>query len=738
MHMRQGSHIGRIVARPGQGARGNFMLLTDVGLFGHLLAALGFLALAVVALWQPQRSDASWWLAAAALLTALWAAVFVATQRDPDLWGNTLSPAETLRSAGWIAFLVAMLRPGWRLDERLRSSFILAGAIGFLAALQLALDLLGAADLVLTGDRSPASQLFIVTRLAVSVSGLVLVHNLYVSSDTGVRSGMRLLAVGLGGLFVYDLNFYTLAFLLPPPSEDLFNIRGAANTIVLPLLIFAAREAWVSRVQVSRQVVFHTLSFAMIGSYLIVMALLAYGLRLAGGDLGRVLQVTFLFATVISGAIIVVSPRFRAALRVKIAQNFFAYRYDYRVEWLRFIATVSGDTGPTSANPAARLDAGGDGAIHERIIQAICAVLDSPGGVLLIPDEEALQPVAEWRWQGTRIEPVPHGNGLSALLEGGQRILNFDELRAGDASAATLPDWARGNSRAWLAVPLVHLDALAGVLIMQRSLASRVLNWEDYDLLRTLGRQAASYIAESAAQLSLDEAAKFDEFNRRFAFIMHDIKNLVSQLSLVARNAERHADKPDFRKDMVATLQSSVGKMNDLLARLSQRPMRGELHWACLDLGALLAEVIAVKQHGHAPLTLAGEGVNSDQGLFIAGDIGQIEQLFLHLIQNAIDASEAGATIAVTVVADASEVSVRIEDHGCGMSARFIRQELFQPFRSTKPDGFGIGAYEAREIARSHGGRLDVVSRENEGSIFTVTLPRSLAGDVSADRIAAQ
>ncbi len=715
------------------------MLLTDVGMFSHLLAAVGFLSLSIAALWQPQRSNASWWLAGAAFVTALWAAVFVATQRDPDFWGNTLSPAETLRSASWIAFLVAMLRPGWRLDERLSSSFVIAGAIGFLAALQLALDMLGAADQVLAGDRTLVSQLFIVMRLAVAVSGLVLVHNLYVSSDMGSRSGMRFLAIGLGGLFVYDLNFFTLSFLLPPPSEDLFNIRGAANAIVLPLLLFAAREAWVSRVQVSRQVVFHTLSFAMIGVYLIVMALLAYGLRLLGGDLGRLLQITFLFATVILAAVIVVSPSFRAALRVKIAQNFFAYRYDYRVEWLRFIATVSDDRGGERREPRQQQ---GESDIHERIIQAICAVLDSPAGVLFVPDEEALQPVAEWHWRSARVAPIPHGEGLAALLEGGQRIIDFDDLRASEASSAVLPDWARDNPRLWLGVPLVHLDGLAGFLVMERSLAPRALNWEDFDLLRTLGRQSASYIAESAAQLSLDEAAKFEEFNRRFAFIMHDIKNLVSQLSLVARNAERHADNPDFRKDMVATLQSSVGKMNDLLARLSQRPTRSEPHWACLDLGALLTEVTTVKRRGHAPLTLAGDGVNSAERLFVAGDIGQIEQLFLHLIQNAIDASEAGAAIEVTVTADAADVSVRIEDRGHGMSARFIRQELFQPFRSTKPNGFGIGAYEAREIARGHGGRLDVVSREKEGTIFTVTLPRTLSGDPALarpeDRIAAQ
>ena len=116
----------------------------------------------------------------------------------------------------------------------------------------------------------------------------------------------------------------------------------------------------------------------------------------------------------------------------------------------------------------------------------------------------------------------------------------------------------------------VHFDRLQGAVLLERPPVDRALDWEDFDLLRIVGRQVASYLAEAHGQEALSDAQRFDEFNRRFAFIMHDIKNLVSQLSLVARNAERHADNPEFRADMVATLQSSVGKMNELLARLSQ------------------------------------------------------------------------------------------------------------------------------------------------------------------------
>ena len=700
------------------------MLLTNVGLVSHLIAAVAFFGLGLAAIVRQHRRI-GYVLAVASFLTSAWAVMFVLAARGDVIAIRSLTLAETIRTTAWIGFLLAVLRRGWRLDERSRLSFLIAGGLGFAVALQLVFDALGVAGSAYGGPATIIGELFVISRLTVAMAGLVMAHNLYLQSASSGRAGGRMLAIGIGGILVYDLNLYTLAFLLPPVSPDLFNIRGAANTMTAPLLLLAAREAWVARVQVSRQVVFHTLSFSMIGFYLIAMAALAYGLRLAGGDWGLLLQVSFLFASAILGVVVLFSPRFRAVLRVQIAKNFFAYKYDYRQEWPRFIATVS-QTG-TSA-----------GTLQERVIQAVCAVVDSPGGILLIPDDEALTPAAEWNLKANSIAPVPNDSGMARFLAARQRVIDFDEMRVdfGDYDDVILPYWAVADRRIWLGVPLIHLDSLAGFLILERSLVDRALNWEDFDLLRTLGRQAASYIAESQAQVSLDEAGKFEEFNRRFAFIIHDVKNLVSQLSLVARNAERHADNPAFRADMVATLQSSVGKMNDLLARLAPRVNA----WAepiaeRVVLKDLLAQVVAVKRHAHMPLTLAVLPDDiGDNGLTIFGDSGRIEQLLLHLVQNAIDASAPGAAIALTARRQGESAVIDVADHGSGMSQRFIAQELFKPFRSTKPGGFGIGAYEAREIARSHGGRLEVESREGEGSIFRIILP--VAG--SALAVAAQ
>ena len=687
--------------------------LTEVGLFSHVMALIAYLGLAVAAL-SRQRGPLNLWLAGAALATAAWAGSFVATMLiDPGLqpW---ISRFQTVKIGAWIGLLLYLLRPAWLGGEgRDRSAFWVGSILGFVLALQLVVDLSGRGQGALVGESNIAASFFLVVRIAVSVTGVVLSHNLFITSREADRSGFRLLAIGLAGLFLYDLNFYTLAFLLPPASPDLYNIRGAVNALVVLLLLFATRTAWVTGARVSRTVAFQTVAFSGVGFYLIVMSLLAYTLKLVGGDWGVLLQVTFLFSTAVLAVVVLVSDGVRARLRVAIARNFYRYQYDYRAEWLRFIATVSAP-GEAAGLPV-------------RVVQAVATVLDARGGWLLVPEDDRLHPMANWQMPDRQPEAMAMDSSLVMWLASQDRVLDLDQVRSGEALAPPrLPDWLAEDRSFWLAVPAVNRDKLVGVLLIGRTLAPRQVGWEDEELLRTLGRQAGSYIAESSGQAALEEAQRFEDFNRRFAFILHDIKNLVSQLSLLSRNAERHADNPEFRADMVATLKVSVEKMNALLAWLSQRAAGGGSGQdQDVPVDGLLRQLVKSRQGAWPSLSLM---LPADLPQIVRGDGGRLEQMFAHLLQNAMDASPAGAPIRIDLAVAGPDLVVTLADRGHGMSARFIRQELFQPFHSTKAGGFGIGAYESREIARAHGGRLDVASREGEGTSFTITLPLAYPG----------
>lgn len=677
--------------------------MDQVGLVSHLIACLGFGGLAIALGFRRQRTAAGLWLIGACIMTALWAGLVVLAVRYGGAYLALISPAESLRTGAWFAFLVAMLSRSWAGGERNRSALTVAGGLLLVVGLQLAIDLL-------TGmPRSAAvAYLFLLTRLATAIGGVVLVHNLYINTAPANRWSVRLLCIGLAFLFGYDLNLYTLAFLSGRPSGDLAAVRGAADALVVPLIAVSAWRNRQWRIQLSRQVAFHTLSLVGVGGYLIAMAVAAWLLRVVGGDWGKLLQISFVAAAVILAAVVLLSGTFRAKARVWINKHFFAYKYDYRQEWLRFIATVS------RAGP-------GYGTLSERVVQAVCDIVDSPGGALYAPDDEGAFALAgRWNYRELTAGRVEPDSELLRYLGERGRIVDLDELRAGDGDydGVRAPDFLLEDRHAWLLVPLIHLERLAGFIVIQRSRADRELNWEDFDLLRTVGRQVASYTAEAASQSALAEAQKFDEFNRRFAFIMHDIKNLVSQLSLVARNAERHADNPEFRADMVATLQSSVGKMNDLLVRLAQHSSGKPDEVKAVDLAILVQQAVDAKKQLRPALTVA-----SAMPLTVRGDPNRLEQVFAHLLQNAIDASEPETPVTVTMGRDGGMARVDVADEGVGMTPAFVRDELFKPFRSTKAQGFGIGAYEAREIVRSIGGRLDVVSREGEGTVFSVLLP---------------
>lgn len=704
-------------------------MLGTIGQLSHAAALIAFLVLAVALVARRATSGLVLAVALASLTTAFWAGGVVLAGAYGRDAAPSLSALETVRTAAWIGVLLLMQRRSLGLADRPSSSFLVAVALGFLIALQLALDLMfgigrSAAPL---SDQPASALLFVGTRLVLAISGLVLLHNLYVNAEAGGGLSFRLFAVGLGLLFAYDLNLYTLHFLSGTPSTDLLAIRGAVNVLAAPLIYLALRDTRPGRIQLSRQAAFHTVSFSIIGVYLIAMSLLAYGLRLTGGDWGKLLQVTFLAITLIAGALVILSPRVRAELKVRIARNFYRYRYDYRIEWLRFIDKIdSGIADTPDIQP-----------FRERLIEAIADVLDCPAGALLEPGPGgAFEASACWRWPDLDPPVLPASSALVLFLADSGRIADFDRLRAeeeghapaGSHGSLRIPAWAIADPSVWLAVPLVHRERLTGILLLKRSLAPRDLNWEDYDLLRTLGRQGASYLAEAETQARLDEARSFDDYNRRFAFVMHDVKNLVSQLALVARNAERHADKPEFRADMVATLNSSVAKMSDLLKLMARETGRSASAGGSpppaapvgtADIARILSVVAAAARRQHSALELDG----ADQPLPVPGDAARLEALFTHLVQNAIDASAPDAPIRISVEQADADIAVRVRDCGHGMSAAFIRDELFRPFRSTKEGGFGIGAYEAREIARAHGGRLEVESRPGEGSCFTVRLP---------------
>ena len=686
------------------------VLLQFVGDWGHALAAVLFAAIGIFILrWRDEAAERRM-LAAAVLLTSCWSLYVSFGGVDKPLTGV----GENIRNAAWLLLLFVMLRSGAaeRAGPMVAIGSVYAAVAG-LILLQTFTDLIwrqlpDASDLHRT-----LVQVSLTLHMMTAVGGLMLVHHLYVSWPPPQRGRVALLLGALAAMWTYDFNLYVIGYFAIDRANELYALRGPFMALLAPVIAAGLRRDRAPPVQLSRALAFRAFSMISMTLYVIMIAAAAVAIELIAGPYARVIEIGCVFFMAVSALVLLPSPRMRALWKVQVAKHLFQHRYDYRTEWMRFGDTI-GRPG-TDAPP-----------IGERVAKAVADITDSPAAILMLrSDDGALTFETQWNWNGglshEAVVPAP----LALLIERSGWIIDIDQGPTIQEMGDT-PGWMRADPQAWALVPLIHFGRLIGAILLARPAIDRRLDWEDLDMLRTAGRQAASYLSEAQGQQALDDAQRFDEFNRRFAFIIHDVKNLVSQLSLLARNAERHADNPDFRADMLLTLKESVGKMNDMLARLSQHHKTRAEDPQPMSLSGVAGRVASgrSRQHeihltGSAPLALA--------------DPARVEQIIVHLLQNAIDASDAGNPVEIRLGGDERSATVDVIDQGRGMTVEYIRSYLFKPFSSSKAGGFGIGAFEARALAQTMGGSVEVESKPGVGSRFTLRLPLAPSKNVEGE-----
>ncbi|MHA7818174.1 MAG: XrtA/PEP-CTERM system histidine kinase PrsK [Erythrobacter sp.] len=687
------------------------ILLTPIALLsgGVLAAGAGLWTLRYGDRERPDRMA----VIVACALTLLWCAVSAAFEPRSAIVGL----AETARNLAFIAVIFRLFSADGR-DESLKPIRPVIVAVALVQLFQPVLLFVAWQTQGFVQIERLVFEVGTFLNILVAIGALVLLHNLYAGAAATSRQIIRWSGIGLAAVFAYDLNLYTIAYLSSQYPELLTSLRGGVTGMVAVVLAIGANRVSAGlQFRPSRAVTFQTLSLLVIFAYLLVMLLVSRGLALLGGDIARASQLVFLALAVGAAIVWLPSQRVRGWLRVTAIKHLFQHRYDYREEWLRFTRTIS--AGPAST-----------ASFHERAVKAIADITDSPAGLLLVPNEEAqLELTARWNWATLEVPARAGGFGLSGLLEQHNHILDLDEVRSGIDHVGELqhvPGWLVEAEDAWALVPLIHFDRLIGAIVLARPRVERRLDWEDFDLLRVAGQQLASYLAEQAGQQALMDASRFDEFNRRMAFIMHDIKNLASQLSLLSANAQKHADNPDFRADMLVTLRNSSDKLNALLARLGRYGAGQSQSLREIELSDIAAAVEERFKRVHPVMVGRADPVT------VLADAEALEQALIHLIQNAADASEENATVFLNIASDGINGTIDIVDAGTGMSPEFVRSGLFKPFVSSKKGGFGIGAFEAREMIRAMGGRLAVESREGVGTRFCVTLPVAEAANLIA------
>jgi putative PEP-CTERM system histidine kinase len=418
------------------------------------------------------------------------------------------------------------------------------------------------------------------------------------------------------------------------------------------------------------------------------------------------MRIVFFVGAVIVLLILLFSSTIRARFKVLLSKHFFRNKYDYREEWLRLISTLNEFR---------------DASTRRTLVKALAQIVGSPHGLLwtLGDGGKSYQLVASFHSGNAPGEIAVDDAVVEFMKKSGWLIdLREFEEKPEHYEGLELPEWLTNISNAWLIVPLVARDELVGFILLGKAPGVLRLNYEDRDLLKTVGNHVAVHLAQEKSDNLLAEAQQFEAYNRLTAFLMHDLNNLIAQQSLIVKNAERHKRNPDFVDDAIETIKGSVERMNRIMSQLKRENPEA----TGIDTDLMPVVFSAVERcKDRRPVPILDGDVD---GARARVDPEQLDMVLCHLIRNAQDATGGDGTIRVSASQNGDTLSLEVADSGAGMSEEFVRERLFRPFDSTKgAQGMGIGAYQAREFARRYGGDLVAHSQPGEGTNMVLTLP---------------
>jgi putative PEP-CTERM system histidine kinase len=525
---------------------------------------------------------------------------------------------------------------------------------------------------------------------------------------------LRTMATAGGLMSGTQILIFGVATLTGSVPTTLMLIRALVAGSSAVLLLYALRRSpqWSLDIFVSPRARAYLPRFLAMLCVLLVLLILTPLYRSMSSSSAQPWAIILIAITGVPIGILMFSEHLSARLRVFVSKHFLPFRFDYREEWLRIIDTLAS---PEQSVP-----------LPERSIKAVAQIVGAPAGVLWLCTGDDMKFTCAANWN-TRIWPlfqVDPNDPVLVFMRERQWILDTAELdRDPDLyQGLKRPAWLEQLPNALLVVPLLSNEDLLGFVVLLQSSSAFRLAFEEIDLLRTSGRQVAAHLAQYQADHQLAEVQQFEAFNRLTAFVMHDLKNLIAQQSLMVKNASKHKGNPEFFEDAMATIENSVARMNKLMSQLQSGDTTGPRER--VGLSEALDDALQKTEAGKPEPRFE----NAGESLFAYIDRERFTAVIVHLIRNAQEATSSDGSVTVGLKELDGHAVISIVDDGCGMAADFIRNRLFRPFDSTKGSkGMGIGAYQARTFVAESGGVMNVESQTDHGTQVLIRLP--IAGE---------
>lgn len=216
------------------------------------------------------------------------------------------------------------------------------------------------------------------------------------------------------------------------------------------------------------------------------------------------------------------------------------------------------------------------------------------------------------------------------------------------------------------------------------------------------------------------------EQNLFLSNISHELRNALTLMNSSLQYIESsHPEIQDYKywretKHDCRYMQSLVHNMSDFTngtqlncRRIDLNKLLRESYLACLPLTEGTEKSLTFTSLSALPPLFA--------------DPTKLLEVFVNLIKNALESVSDDGSVRITCESDSRAIKINIEDNGCGIEADKL-VSIFQPFVTTKQNGTGLGLSVVKRIVEAHSGHITVCSAPNQGSVFTVSLPKSDSG----------
>jgi len=660
------------------------------------------LALAFTALLKVPLNSIKLSFFCCALLSSLWHISLPTTQEYSIAASNVLLWLEGLRYLTWSLLLInlLMLSRGEKLPRFWR--YILHASIGLFIVL---LVMSVSKSLTISSEGSWYSYI----KILFCLFNIMLCEQLIRHDHSGRMT--KLVALIALTIFSYDIFVFSNLILFSEINNDIWYARGFISTatalmLALSIIFYAQQLTERSKFKLSNSVILFNTSLTLVGSFLILIALISSILNFFAISWVNATTIMFYVMTLLTIIILSFSENIRQHIVVFTSKHFFSHKYDYKKQWVKLDSLLSNTS--NNAN------------CYDKSLNSISTQFACSSGGLWLKGSNFYSLVAQHNLQISVDIALEHNHSqfIQTMTEQDWIFQVCQHASTLDSQYnALLPDWLGLIKNTWIVVPLNTDEQLIGFFILCKDKLSSRLTWEDLDLLKLTGGQIASYISHHQAAEQLQHNKQFAMFNKITAFAIHDVKNLIAQQALVVKNAEKHKHNPEFIDDAITTIANSVDKMDQLLLKLQGKSQNTD---ESVNLNLLLTEAIEMNENTQPIPSLS----SSSPEARIKTDKNKLLMVLNHLITNAQDATAESGSIKITLNSNDDMICLEVRDTGVGMDADFINNKLFQPFTSTKNQhGMGIGAYQIRELIHSLNGELLVESRVNIGSKFSIYLP---------------